>query len=109
MTTAAFNRRKDTDLILICGHAQYAQPDIVCSAASMLACTLAAALEHKGMFSFEKNDGSVKIQTARSAASDAAVDTVREGFRLLSQKYPENVRLVENGMLWRRPEDEQNS
>ena len=91
-------------VLVVDGHANYAEPgqDIVCSAASILVYTLIDTLEQY------KTNGIVKdykakskngraIITCRPGGGDKAkitYGTIMNGFRLLAEYYPGNVRIV---------------
>ena len=93
----------DRFIISIEGHAGAAPrgADIVCSAASMLALTLASAvkrLDGEGeisRFSSSISKGSVQLDfTVKRRALEkvsAIVDTITEGYMMLEENYPEYV------------------
>lgn len=105
MTTAIFTQRGKEYSISITGHAGYStlEPDIVCSACSVLACTLMqcvlceeAAGNLRTLSTLEDN-GNVNI---RFVACDLAnvrmqsiVETIATGFAMLAHEYPDNVKL----------------
>lgn len=92
--------------ISIHGHAEYAKhgADVVCAACSQLTYTLSQALRSMNtdgeLTEYHENisdDGSaVIIAKVRNRErfliwADAVIDTIVGGFRLLQDKYPENV------------------
>ncbi|MEG1563352.1 MAG: ribosomal-processing cysteine protease Prp [Bacteroides sp.] len=105
MTTAIFTQHSKEHSISITGHAGYSNldPDIVCSACSVLACTLMQCVlceeavgNLKTLNTLEDN-GNVNI---RFVACDHAavrmqsiVETIATGFAMLSHEYPDNVKL----------------
>lgn len=103
MTLAIFKRNIDSWEIDITGHAGYSTdgPDIVCSACSVLTCTLMQtlkAMEDKGAVvnvTDVMHSGDIKVTfDAERPEPHTAVHTIMEGFRLLADKYPRNVRYV---------------
>lgn len=104
MTIATFAQTGDKYQISITGHADYSHsgPDIVCSACSMLACTLLQAIlseESKGTVedvSMSEVAGDVRLQfTACNCERIRAVtETIIQGFALLQNEYPQHVKLT---------------
>lgn len=103
MTIATFKRTGDTWSIDICGHAGYNRggPDIVCSACSVLTCTLMQCireLEEKGAVRGlveAEHSGDVKLSfEATRTEPHTVVHTIMAGFFLLKQTYPEHVKYV---------------
>ena len=95
--------------ISITGHAEYAEkgtPDIVCSACSCLGCTLKNAIRkmrHDGeLLRYEDHtepgiltmDFDVRNREVYLAKAEDIVITIFDGFRMLEQKYPENVKTL---------------
>ena len=88
------------------GHACYAEPgrDIVCAAASILACTLVSrirSLAREGeILEISIEPGRVCIVTHPDSQHRqdfiSAFETVQEGFGLLARQYPSHVSLSEN-------------
>lgn len=88
------------------GHALYAEPgrDIVCAAASILACTLVSRIrslaEPGEILEASIDQGLAHIVIHPNAQHKqtfiSAFETVREGFLLLAQQYPNHVSLSEN-------------
>lgn len=85
------------------GHAGFSRhgSDIVCAAASMLAFALAEAVQAANMQKqpvVETACGSFKIAVFAAeeerARAEGMFDTVRAGYALLAQRYPENVRVL---------------
>lgn len=94
--------------IRISGHSEHSkngEPDIVCSACSALAYTLQNAvrkMDANKLLSWEwdsDNDGSMELDfDVRSrepyiAKAEAIVQTIVDGYRLLEEKYPDNVQV----------------
>ena len=87
------------------GHAHYAEPgrDIVCAAASILACTLASRIRSLAgpgeILETSMEPGRVCVVTHPDSqhrqAFISAFETVREGFLLLARQYPSHVSLSE--------------
>lgn len=85
------------------GHCNAAENgvDLVCSAVSMLSCTLINRLEELSVFLKEKHisyeKGLVEIfvrwNKRDCALFDNSIDTLLCGYRLISNAFPENVRL----------------
>ena len=78
----------------IAGHADYCPgADIVCAAASMLAYTLIRRLrELPGGAEIDCAAGSVHIATrGKGEKVKETVETILAGYKLLAEKYPENV------------------
>ena len=88
---------------LIKGHAGFAQPgeeDVVCAGISMLVCTLSECLEEYETMGYVQavcrkiDPGNVDIAfytLDHRATVSVMLDTILTGFRLLQEKYPENV------------------
>lgn len=103
MTTATFKRAGETWSIDISGHAGYSAggPDIVCSACSVLTCTLMQSikeLEDKGAI-WElveaEHSGDVKLSfEATRSEVHTVVHTIMTGFWLLEHTYPKHVKYV---------------
>lgn len=70
------------------GHAGFAEygKDIVCSAASILAFTAARF----GSMRTDKNNTIIE-------STESALDVVMEGFLLLEENYPANLRVIKGG------------
>ena len=91
--------------ITLRGHAEFAQQgesDIVCAGISMLVCTLSACLEQqeeRGVVrllcrKIEPGDVEFRIEIlSRTKEVRAMLETIRTGFLLLANTYPENVRM----------------
>lgn len=104
MTIATFAQTGDKYQISITGHADYSHggPDIVCSACSMLACTLLQTIlseEAEGTVedvSMSEVAGDVRLQfTACNRERIRAVtETIIQGFALLQNEYPQHVKLT---------------
>ncbi len=101
MTVATFKLVGDVWHIDISGHAGYNKdgPDIVCSACSVLTCTLVQCLrdlEHKGAVKdivLVDHRGDVKLSFGVvKPEAHAVVHTIMEGFALLDNAYPHYVR-----------------
>jgi len=78
------------------GHAGYAQAgeDIVCAGASTLLFTLLNHLEVMGEdYSAEYNKGYATVSADSRHAADT-FEVIMTGFRMLSTKYPERVRVI---------------
>lgn len=85
------------------GHADYAEKgkDIVCSAVSILFYTLAESLESSGFLikplEKEVKDGSVRLKVHNKGAFVANIQLMfwqtMNGFELLANDYPDNVKL----------------
>ena len=104
MTTIEFSRIGALTTVRMSGHAEYSPgADIVCAAASVLVCTLIAALQDErdaGGLKFlvtrhEKGDAFVQFEPAPAAGVRvrAIADTALAGFSLLAGHYPDNVLL----------------
>ena len=93
MTHAVFAKNNGFHRISIKGHADYSSPDIVCAAASMLACTLVSMISCISGASSSISDGCVTASVKSSEKTDVIVSTIKRGFELLSEKYPKNVTL----------------
>ena len=91
--------------VRLLGHADFAQQgesDIVCAGISMLVCTLSACLEQqeeRGVVrllcrKIEPGDVEFRIEIlSRTKEVRAMLETIRTGFLLLANTYPENVRM----------------
>ena len=86
------------------GHAGFSRygSDIVCAAASMLAFTLAAAMEEAGLQrtpEIESACGSFRIavrpREGERARVEAVFAAIGAGYRLLAARYPEYVRVMD--------------
>ena len=110
MTQAIFSRRGNRFDVKIEGHADYASgvPDIVCAACSTLACTLLECMEDLdgawGVDGFRKevnDDGLMHINVRASEWAVREVEvimkTIRTGFLLLQDGYPDHVEVIETG------------
>lgn len=93
--------------ISITGHAEYSkkgEPDIVCSAVSMLSTTLVQCLtemEEKGYIENlhkKMKDGEVKVNFTIKSEGYYGVNillyTIFTGFLLLQNQYPDNVKVI---------------
>ncbi|MBP3658684.1 MAG: ribosomal-processing cysteine protease Prp [Oscillospiraceae bacterium] len=99
------------------GHAGFSRygSDIVCAAASMLAFTLAAAMEEAGLQrapEIESACGSFRIavrpREGERARVEAVFAAIGAGYRLLAARYPEYVRVMDEDSpenSRQRPED----
>ena len=99
------------------GHAGFSRygSDIVCAAASMLAFTLAAAMEEAGLQrapEIESACGSFRIavrpREGERARVEAVFAAISAGYRLLAARYPEYVRVMDEDSpenSRQRPED----
>ena len=85
------------------GHAGFSRygSDIVCAAASMLAFALAEAVQAAGMKTppvIESGCGRFRLEAFADGQEQARLDgmfeTVRAGYRLLSARYPDYVRVL---------------
>lgn len=103
MTIATFKRAGDTWHVDINGHAGYCVngPDIVCSACSVLTCTLMQCikeLEDKGAvwgLTEAVHSGDVKLSfEAAKPEAHSVVHTVMTGFYLLKSSYPGHVEYI---------------
>jgi uncharacterized protein YsxB (DUF464 family) len=109
MTIATFSRRGQTFSVSILGHAGYGAggPDIVCAACSILSYTLlqcVLSLEDEGALKelqTEEIDGNITIGLTSYAWAKEKTETVSSvieaGFALLAQKYPEHVKIINDG------------
>ena len=105
MTTAEFRQVGERFDAKVTGHAGYNRngPDIVCSACSMLSCTLLQCMMEEeaagGLSEFHQSarDASVYLLAAAQPSAQARVEatfhTIISGFALLARDYPEHVRL----------------
>ena len=103
MTTVSMETYYDTNMIIVSGHSGFAESgaDIVCSAVSVLCYTLDAFLARcldEGRISSYKKDfseGYVIMDYTLRCPEDTGVtdgvEAITEGFRLLSESYPEYV------------------
>ena len=87
----------------VCGHAGFSRygSDIVCAAASMLAFALAEAVQTEGFWTppvVEAACGMFRLEVQPEAREQARAETmfdvVRAGYRLLSARYPDYVRVL---------------
>lgn len=106
MTRAFFNMGEG--YALISGHAGAGKEgkDLICAACSILSYTLERELERVGAepeVSRDKERGYCLIKAGRHDAQTAAImDTIRTGFRLLEENYPDHVRCsFKGGDKWR--------
>lgn len=107
MTNAVFKKEGRSAAAEISGHAGYEKggADIVCAACSMLAYTLLRQIaeeERKGIVTYmcaDVSGGRVFISAEWSEEGDerlsAVFDTVKTGFYMLMEEYPEFVRAEE--------------
>lgn len=82
----------------ILGHAGYAKEgeDIVCSAVSFLAQSIANQLDHYVHNEQSVNKGDMKVSLLTSSnESDTLMRLLRESIRLLEKQYPNHVQLKE--------------
>ena len=105
----------DRTALTVRGHAGFSRygSDIVCAAASMLAFALAEAVQAAGMKTppvIESGCGRFRLEAFADGQEQARLDgmfeTVRAGYRLLSARYPDYVRVWVNVTLkisWRDP------
>lgn len=105
VTTAIFTQHGKEYNISITGHAGYSslEPDIVCSACSVLACTLMQCVlceEAAGnleTLSTSEDNGYVGISFTACDHStvrmQSIVETIATGFAMLAHEYPDNVNL----------------
>lgn len=105
MTEAMFNQTGSTLEVSICGHADYnpGGPDIVCSACSVLTCTLlqcVLAEEETGAYRAlhtAQDDGNFFVSAECAAWAFPKIkgifDVITSGFALLANKYPDFVKL----------------
>lgn len=93
----------DRTALTVRGHAGFSRygSDIVCAAASMLAFALAEAVQAAGMKTppvIESGCGRFRLEAFADGQEQARLDgmfeTVRAGYRLLSARYPEHVRVL---------------
>ena len=82
----------DRTALTVRGHAGFSRygSDIVCAAASMLAFALAEAVQAAGM----KTPPEAFADGQEQARLDGMFETVRAGYRLLSARYPDHVRVL---------------
>lgn len=107
MTVAEFRQVGERFEAKVTGHAGYNRngPDIVCSACSMLSCTLLQCMMEQeaagGLREFHQSARgasvylSVAAQPSAQARVEAAFHTIISGFALLARDYPDHVRLYE--------------
>lgn len=105
MTAAVFHQNGCECAVDIVGHAGYGNPDIVCSACSVLACTLMQCIlseEANGgvsVLSTTYSNGDVRLCFTASPHAKvrvaAIVDTIKTGFMMLAAEYPSNVKMSE--------------
>ena len=93
----------DRTALTVRGHAGFSRygSDIVCAAASMLAFALAEAVQEAGMKTppvIESGCGGFRLEVSADKREQARLDgmfeTVRAGYRLLSARYPDYVRVL---------------
>ena len=93
MTKVTLKKERGRRRIEVAGHAG---DSLVCSAASMLTCTLAEALMRQGAeCSLETADGNAVIlveNTNREA--ELAINVIMAGFELLGENFPKNVDVI---------------
>lgn len=100
MTNIIYDKIGDSYLIRIDGHAGYNPGiDIVCSACSMIAYTLAESLSRQRTNSLETTfeDGHCEIRCCAMDNDDTIntiFDTCMAGFELLADEYPNNVQIL---------------
>lgn len=108
MTKAEFTRNGSAWTVSITGHAMFAPeglPDIVCAACSTLTYVLINQLlkaesEGKLIHMHQETDSAAGDFTAEFEAQESArdeitkvIDVITDGFALLADGYPENVKL----------------
>ena len=102
----------DRTALTVRGHAGFSRYgiDIVCAAASMLAFALAEAVQAAGMKTppvIESGCGRFRLEAFADGQEQARLDgmfeTVRAGYRLLSARYPNYVRVLGERDPERRP------
>ena len=101
MTTAVFSKTRHMHSAVISGHADFAKPDTVCAAASMLGCLLIEMLKNEKHFSFFTSGAYIELKAERAPRTDIIVETIKRGFEMLSKRYPENVRVISGGCTWK--------
>lgn len=104
MITATFTERGNRLSLRLEGHAGYADigQDIVCASASILAYTLASIVDTFGYqvesnISLESGDTTVECECFDKKTFDKVADAfyyTKRGYLLLSENYPQYVRLM---------------
>lgn len=103
MTNVRLVEDKNRIQLTVRGHANYSEgDDIVCSACSTLATTLATIISNLDIDAVvEVSSGDVTISILKRDATSELMHYIyfaMEGFTLLSESYPENVNLEEWGV-----------
>ena len=105
MTKIIYFEDDDEISVDISGHAGYGKRDmdIVCSAISMLGCTLLAYLEiDHDEFNYIQQEGHIWAY-AKGANVRTAFHVIMTGYHLLEDNYPEHVEVVKGCSLQRSP------
>lgn len=85
---------KDSHLLTMDGHSGYSEAgtDIVCSAASILAYTLAEAVSNLNEPYIDLDIGCAEISCNQNDdTANLIFDTICAGYKLLADNYPENI------------------
>ena len=88
---------KESHLLTMDGHSGYSEvgTDIVCSAATILAYTLAEAVSKFNEPYIDLDIGSAEISCNQDGdAVDLVFDTICDGYKLLENNYPENINFM---------------
>lgn len=93
--------------ITVTGHAGHGPPgqDIVCAAVSALTYTLAAALERltEDQVSSALQNGDAEVRVERpSPEARLLLAAYRLGVAAIAEAYPDHVKIVTGGQLWKR-------
>lgn len=104
MTEVSLHEDNDLITLTVSGHAEYTQDgaDIVCAACSALAGTFATMISNLPVMKSVKFDnGRAKITINRNSCGTYslqikhAIDFIMLGYRLLEERYPDNVIITE--------------
>lgn len=104
MTEVSLQRDGDLIVLMIDGHAEYAEngADIVCAACSALSGTFATMISNLPIAASVKFDSARTKVVINCKGSGTyalqvkyAIDFVMLGYRLLAERYPDNVIIVE--------------
>ena len=105
MTKIIYYEEGDEISVDISGHAGYAKKgmDVVCSAISMLGCTMLAYFEvdHE-QFNYIQQDGHIWAY-AKGENIPTAFHVIMMGYHLLEDNYPEHIEVVKGCSLQRSP------
>ena len=91
MTDIRIMKGREETAIKMSGHAG---DERVCSALSALFCTLIYALERRAGLSHSVSAGKAEACFFNSAFANDAAAVIADGFALIAEKYPENVRFT---------------